>query len=479
MNVCLRRVAVGFVFAGVASGWVGGVPCAAAPSANPPPARIRRGDTTFDFPAVGVLVAGPEFCTAVLIGCETVLSAAHCVCPDQGTTYQKCIQAGVADPATSLVFFQHVGFVGVQSIAVDPEYSSFIAGDLAVIKLRQPVSGITPLPINTAVRPAMGMNQTIVGFGRDEGMSMLSGLGVKRSATVSLTTCPSGIPPERFDCYAAPSDNQPSACPGDSGGPLLADLGSGLVVTGVATGARGGDGLSECEGPLALINTDTFVHRAFIEDQLAPDASHGPCGDLPPVGGSGVDVQTFLGEVDARRVEFRDSVDVPAGTRLLRVTMNSELVSDAGQNNFDLFIKAGAPPSPSDFDCSDTRGVSYGACEIAAPQAGKWYVLAERVAGEGTVQLTATRFESLPSSPTPTHTPTRGPTSTPRPPAEECVGDCDGDGHISIAELVRGVALALGNPATPCPDFDPEGDGVGIAALVKAVNGALYGCIAP
>jgi hypothetical protein len=128
----------------------------------------------------------------------------------------------------------------------------------------------------------------------------------------------------------------------------------------------------------------------------------------------------------------------------------------------------------------DVRGVSYGACEIAAPQAGKWYALAQRVAGEGTVQLTATLFESLPSSPTPTvtYTPTRGPTSTRRPPADECVGDCDGDGHISISEIVRGVALALGNPATPCADFDPEGDGVGIAALVKAVNGALYGCLA-
>ena len=94
------------------------------------------------------------------------------------------------------------------------------------------------------------------------------------------------------------------------------------------------------------------------------------------------------------------------------------------------------------------------------------------------MQLTATRFESLPSSPTPTYTATRGPTSTPRPPAEECIGDCDGDGHIAIAELVRGVGLALGNPVPPCADFDPDGNGVGIADLVKAVNGALYGCVA-
>ena len=247
----------------------------------------------------------------------------------------------------------------------------------------------------------------------------------------------------------------------------------------MATGARGGEGASACQGVLGLINTDTFVHRSFIEDQLAPDSSDALCGDLPPVGSSGVNVQTSIGEIDSRRVQFRDSFDVPAGKAVLRVTINSELVGDAAQNNFDLFIKAGSPPSPSDFDCSDTRAVSFGACEIPAPQAGKWYVLAQRLAGEGTVQLTATLFDSAPPTPTRTYTPTRGPTSTPRPPAEECVGDCDGDGRIAIAELVRGVGLALGNPVPPCADFDPDGNGVGIAELVKAVNGALYGCIAP
>ena len=106
-------------------------------------------------------------------------------------------------------------------------------------------------------------------------------------------------------------------------------------------------------------------------------------------------------------------------------------------------------------------------------------MLAQRVTGSGTVQLTATLFEDRAPSPTPTatDTPTRGPTATPRPP-EECVGDCDGDGQIAIAEIVRGVGLALGNTVAPCADFDPEGDGVHIADLVRAVNGALDGCVA-
>jgi hypothetical protein len=163
---------------------------------------------------------------------------------------------------------------------------------------------------------------------------------------------------------------------------------------------------------------------------------------------------------------------------LLRVAMNGSLATNAGRNNFDLFIGAGAVPSATNFTCADTRAISYGACEIASPAAGEWHVLAQRVTGSGTVQLTATLFQDRAPSPTPTATDTPSrPTVTPRPPAE-CLGDCDGDGQIAIAEIVRGVGLALGNAVAPCADFDPEGDGVRIADLVKAVSGALDGCVA-
>ncbi|MBX3025583.1 sulfatase [bacterium] len=61
-----------------------------------------------------------------------------------------------------------------------------------------------------------------------------------------------------------------------------------------------------------------------------------------------------------------------------------------------------------------------------------------------------------------------------------CVGDCAGDGAISIDDLIRGVAIALGSqPLAGCPAFDADGDGqVGIAELVQGVNAALSGCAA-
>lgn len=59
-----------------------------------------------------------------------------------------------------------------------------------------------------------------------------------------------------------------------------------------------------------------------------------------------------------------------------------------------------------------------------------------------------------------------------------CVGDCDGDGAVSVADLVTGVRISLGAaPLSDCPAFDATPDGeVRIAELVMAVNNTLAGC---
>ena len=62
--------------------------------------------------------------------------------------------------------------------------------------------------------------------------------------------------------------------------------------------------------------------------------------------------------------------------------------------------------------------------------------------------------------------------------APGCAGDCNGDGTITIDELVRGVGIALGSSATSaCAALDDDGDGtVAINELIPAVNAALDGC---
>ncbi len=66
-------------------------------------------------------------------------------------------------------------------------------------------------------------------------------------------------------------------------------------------------------------------------------------------------------------------------------------------------------------------------------------------------------------------------------PARACDGDCDGDGAVSIDELIAGVQIALaGVGLERCTAVDRDGDGeVSITDLIAAVEAALNGCATP
>jgi hypothetical protein len=71
-----------------------------------------------------------------------------------------------------------------------------------------------------------------------------------------------------------------------------------------------------------------------------------------------------------------------------------------------------------------------------------------------------------------------------RPPsaaAQQCAGDCDGNGSVTINELILGVSIALGNqPISACRAFDCQHTGmVPINCLIQGVNEALNGCSSP
>jgi hypothetical protein len=59
-----------------------------------------------------------------------------------------------------------------------------------------------------------------------------------------------------------------------------------------------------------------------------------------------------------------------------------------------------------------------------------------------------------------------------------CPGDCNGDGQVTVNELIVGVNISLGSaPISECPAFDTSGDGtVTVSELIQAVNAALAGC---
>jgi glucose/arabinose dehydrogenase len=65
--------------------------------------------------------------------------------------------------------------------------------------------------------------------------------------------------------------------------------------------------------------------------------------------------------------------------------------------------------------------------------------------------------------------------------AQSCVGDCDGNGAVSIDEIITAVGIALDSQALEiCGAADADGDGgVTVDEIVGAVNSALAGCAAP
>ncbi len=66
----------------------------------------------------------------------------------------------------------------------------------------------------------------------------------------------------------------------------------------------------------------------------------------------------------------------------------------------------------------------------------------------------------------------------PRAARAACTGDCNGDGSVTVDEIVTMVNLALNGGTTGCTAGDSNGDGtITVDEIVTAVNNALNGCV--
>jgi hypothetical protein len=352
--------------------------------------RIVNGSLTFEYPSAAALLAGGNpatatvICSGTLIGCRTFLTAAHCVCEGNGA---DCQAPNAPDPSSLLVFTQNAGFLAVNEVIVHPSYDFPIA-DFAVLKLGPVADGIRPSPLNTQT-PAIPMDGTIAGFGRSGGGSFNDDFGIKRVGSVETTNCASGDDVDLV-CwdFLGPGSN---TCSGDSGGPLYMDFGSGDVLAGVTSGGA---------SPTCLPNDHSFdgnvaTYSAWIADQGGADVTNTACGTGAQVGDSDVDVLGVSGYLDATNATATHDLLIASGTGELRVAMNGH---DDGTANFDFYVKHGAPPTPSDFDCAQTGIGQFGYCDFPAPPGGEWYVRVDRQAGAGQYQIATTNLGTRPST---------------------------------------------------------------------------------
>jgi Trypsin/Bacterial pre-peptidase C-terminal domain len=352
--------------------------------------RIVNGVDSHDYPTVGALLYGAPNapitadtasirCSGTLIGCRTFLTAGHCV-------------SGIA-PQEIWVYLQHAGLLTVESIARHPDYD-FPAADVAVLRLGAPVTGIDPTPINLvdpfAFIPAGGI---IAGFGRSGGGA---DYGIKRAGAVETAACLSGLsndPESELVCWdfldpIGPAGEDSNTCNGDSGGPLLLDLGGGAAVAGITSGGTSSNCLPADQGFDANVST----YASFILAQLGADPT-ATCGGLPPVGDAQVEISGFNGTLDGSHTSDTYAVSVPAGSNSARFALNG---LDDGVFDADLYVKASPGVNTADYGCKADADSVFGACIFDLPAPATYSVLVQRAAGSGDYQLTATVFGGSP-----------------------------------------------------------------------------------
>src|SRR3989442_9746062 len=144
------------VLVAIAVSLAGGWAASSADSGREP--HIVNGVPTQQRPTTGALLLGDPStllfgtCSGTLVGCQHVVTAAHCVC--DGGDFAGC---GTPDPAQYRVYLQHAVVLPVSAISVNPDYSFATAGDVAVLTLASPLTGIHPTPIDTSGDPTPGM----------------------------------------------------------------------------------------------------------------------------------------------------------------------------------------------------------------------------------------------------------------------------------------------------------------------------------
>ena len=282
--------------------------------ARPVSAPIVGGQLTAEYPAVGALLVGATTatattaCTVSLVGCRTVVTAAHCVCP---TTGKLCQDLDV--PPNLFVYFAHAGFFNVESVQVHRDYDSPTA-DIAVLRLATPVTGIEPLLPNDVEPPAFESDGTIVGFGWETAATADSGL--KREGAVVTVPCADDVSDATSICWEY-TGLDADTCGPDAGGPLLIEMGYGLALAGIASG---GDSPT-CLPTDHAYATDVFRYLGWIDQAADGDLYTWQCNDVPAVGSDEVSTADFTDQLTAAQASVVESVAVGLNATELRVAL--------------------------------------------------------------------------------------------------------------------------------------------------------------
>lgn len=342
--------------------------------------RIVNGLPARGFPAVAAVLKGSDpatasaWCTGTLVGCDKILTAAHCIEEDP-------------TPKSYIVFFQELGFFKVKSIKWPKAEYKYPYFDLAMLTLEKPVEGIAPIPVNMTTKPLSNQIATIVGFGRTGGGR--NDYGVKREGSARISQCEPAQASQKLLCWQYDADvkafsKAANTCNGDSGGGVFIadDEGSKVVpkVFGVVSG-----GVDEnCLKNDLSFNVDVREFADWIRDAGEGRLGSAMCG-RPLFSGPKSRPRRDVVRLSDTHTEEAIRINVPDGVAALRISLNGE---QGGTNDFDLYLHRPNAEDGAEPVCKQDGPGQYGFCEVRSPNVGEWKAIARRKSGVGQLQTT-------------------------------------------------------------------------------------------